>query len=99
MQIYSMYDSKACAFIQPFFSRTEGVAVRQLSQAINDGKHDFCIHAEDYTLFHLGSWDEVSGLVESNKTPVSVTTCLALKSLTNGAAKPGDLGAVPFGVA
>lgn len=90
MNLYSIFDSKAAAFLQPFFARNEGVAVRQLSSAISDGQHDFCVHAEDYTLFEVGSWDEVSGKLTA-KDPTSVTTCLALKSLTNGRAnKPAD---------
>lgn len=57
LNIFSVYDSKAEAFIQPFFSQTIGTALRDFGRAANDAQHQFHQHAGDYTLFHLGSFD------------------------------------------
>lgn len=70
MYVYSIYDSKAEAFITPWFAQTPAVAMRQFIAAAND-KGDFNRFAEDYTLFELGKWDTETALFESHKTPIS----------------------------
>lgn len=76
-EIFSVYDSAAQAFLQPFFAPSLGSALRSLTDAVNDPKHEFSRHAGDYTLFKLGSFDDNSGLVDS-APPEQITTCLAL---------------------
>lgn len=69
--IYSVYDSKAEAFLPPFFAKTDGLAVRMFSAAANDQEHNFWRYAEDYTLFQIGTWDQTTGTLyasEANRT-------------------------------
>lgn len=61
MKIFSIYDSKAEAYLQPFFADTEGVAERMAQQAANDESHMFHQHAGDYTMFQVGEWDQEKG--------------------------------------
>lgn len=61
MKIFSVYDSKAEAYLQPFFTNTDGAAIRMFSDVVNDPDHGFSKHPGDYTLFSLGEWDEVTG--------------------------------------
>ncbi len=58
LKVFSIYDSKAEAFIQPFYSQTTGTAVRSFEQACNDRASDFNKFAGDYTLFELGEFDQ-----------------------------------------
>lgn len=60
MKIFSVYDSKAEAFLPPFFAPTTAVGIRNFEGAANDSGHQFFRFAADYTLFELGSWDERS---------------------------------------
>lgn len=76
-EIFSVYDAAAGAFLQPFFAPSLGSALRSLTDAVNDPKHEFSKHAGDYTLFKFGSFDDNSGLFET-QPPEQVTTCLAL---------------------
>lgn len=76
LNIFSVYDSKAEAFTQPFFSATSGTAIRSFEQAANDQEHHFNKHAADYTLFHLGSFEETSG--EFEILPAKVNLGLAI---------------------
>lgn len=59
--IYAIHDSKAEAYMQPFFVQAAGVAIREFDKLCNDEKHPVGQHAEDYTLFELGFWDDQTG--------------------------------------
>jgi len=73
--ICSVYDSKAAAYLQPFFAPTRAVAIRSFAAACLQEDHQFRRHAEDYTLFCLAEFDEFTGQV----FPLNV-----LEPLTNG---------------
>lgn len=58
LQIYSIHDSVAEAFLPPFFLPNNAMAIRTFASCINDDNHQFGRHPHDYTLFHLGDWDD-----------------------------------------
>lgn len=60
-EVFAIYDRAVGAYMQPFFSRSKGEALRSLAQAIGDAKHPFAQVPTDYTLFKIGSWDDVKG--------------------------------------
>lgn len=62
LECYSVYDKAVDAFMQPFFVRAKGEALRSFMDACSDGKSQFVSHPEDYTLFHVGTWDEDIGV-------------------------------------
>lgn len=66
MKIFTVFDSKAEAYLQPFFARTNGEAVRSFTEAANDSGHNFCKYSGDFTLFEIGEYDETTG----NITPL-----------------------------
>lgn len=61
--IFSIYDSKAEAYMQPFFAQ-EGVAKREFGNLVMDKGHAIGKHREDYTLFYMGSWNESTGVID-----------------------------------
>lgn len=61
LKVFSVYDEKAGAYLQPFFSVNSAVAIRNFSSACKDQKSLFFAHPEDYTLFFLGTWDPSTG--------------------------------------
>jgi len=63
--LYSIFDSKAESFLQPFFAPTDAVALRWVRAAINDPQHDFHKYSADYTLFRVGSFSTKTGEVKS----------------------------------
>lgn len=69
LEIFSIFDSKAAAFITPFFSPTKGTGIRSFKQAANDPTNMFTIHAGDYTLFHLGTFYIETGKITMLDTP------------------------------
>lgn len=68
-KIFSVFDAKAGAYLEPFFAPTRGVAIRSFSSAAQDPGHMFHRHCEDYTLFELGEFDEFAGEIRSLNTP------------------------------
>lgn len=59
--IFCIYDSKARAYLQPFFSVNKSTAMRDFEGAVNDKSTGFCRHPADYTLFQIGEWDAFLG--------------------------------------
>lgn len=62
-KMFAVYDLKAVAYLQPFFSCNPGSAVRAFGDAVRDGKSPLSIHPEDYQLFELGTFDDNSGVL------------------------------------
>lgn len=61
LNAFTVYDSKAEAYLQPFFTTTPALAMRSFQQAANTEGHDFNKFAADYTLFHVGYYDDSNG--------------------------------------
>ncbi|WNK13529.1 MAG: nonstructural protein [Microvirus sp.] len=60
--IFTVYDNAVKAYLQPFFCRSKGEAVRSFTDACNDEKSQFNKYAADYVLFFLGEFDDAEGL-------------------------------------
>lgn len=78
--MFTIYDSKAEAYHQPFFETTDATAVRAIKEAMRNsilGKYP-----EDYTLYRLATFDDEEGLVTPLK---SMETICKLTSLSEDA--------------
>lgn len=65
MQMFSIRDIKAEAFARPFFSKNAPMAMREIQTAVNGSDNSMKTYADDFSLFHLGEFDEVSGTIIS----------------------------------
>ena len=72
LKIFTIYDSKVGAYMNPIFLRSKGEAVRSLEAALSDSNHIFSKNPEDFTLFELGSWDESNSKFVLHSTPISI---------------------------
>ena len=45
------------AHLPPFTMARDELAIRIFADCVNDEKHSFCAHPEDYTLFHHGHFE------------------------------------------
>lgn len=59
---YAVRDLKAAAFAPPFFIQVDAVAIRTFADAQNDPSHPMSRHPADYELFHIGEFDDESGI-------------------------------------
>jgi len=82
LQIYSVYDKAVGAYLQPFYARSRGEAIRSFMDACNNEKHQFATSPADYQLMYLGLWDDDSGLFSlgNNTGPESVISALEATS-------------------
>lgn len=55
--LFTVYDSKAANYLPPFVSRNHATALREFRDAVNQEGHAFNTHAEDFTLWHIGTFD------------------------------------------
>lgn len=86
LSVYSVYDSKVEAFMQPFFMKTDGEALRSWMDIVNEKSSVFAKHPEDFTLMKLGEYDERSGKFSNEATPRSLG--IALQFVRQEAATP-----------
>lgn len=75
LEVFSVMDAAVGAFMQPFFCRSRGEAIRSFSEACNDPKTGFHKNAADYTLFSVGSWDDGSATFDC-APPVRIVSAL-----------------------
>lgn len=79
-QIFTIFDSKAEIFLPPFYALNDAVAIRRVMATMRDLDHDFCQHAEDYTLFHIGTFHALEGAIDA-KPPISLGNLLPMREM------------------
>jgi len=67
LQVYTVYDKAVNAYMQPFYCRTKGEAIRSFTEACCDKKSNFFKYATDYVLMELGEYDDQTGLFASRE--------------------------------
>lgn len=75
---YTIYDSKAKAYMEPFYSLNDETATRRFSNDVNHAEGLFSKFPEDFSLFHSGEFDYETG-INSEQTPVHVCNAIRLK--------------------
>lgn len=58
ISIYAVFDSKAGAYLPPFFMHNDNLAKRAFIDCVNSDDHQFATHPDDYTLFCIGILDD-----------------------------------------
>lgn len=66
LEVFCVYDSATGAYMQPFFARSTGEALRSFTELANDPKTSVHKYPSDYTLFLLGFWDDNSGIFSTS---------------------------------
>lgn len=81
-RIFAVYDSKANFFGQPFFEGEQASAIRSFGDAVNDASNpanQWNKHPEDFQLFSIGSFDNLTGVV-TGELPVALVMASSLKT-------------------
>lgn len=71
-KIFTIYDSKMEAYMQPFFMVSKGAAIRAFTDSVNNKETQFNKHPEDFTLFDVGEYDDSTGKFSNQITPISL---------------------------
>lgn len=62
LQMFTVFDSKAGAYLPPFYNNSNGSAMRNFSDTVNEPGSLLYKHPEDFTLFHIGSFNDADGI-------------------------------------
>jgi len=63
-------------YLPPFYFTTAGLATRAFEESCNDPQHQFNRHAEDFTLFELGTYDDNTAKFQFMETPHALGVAL-----------------------
>lgn len=69
MKLFSVHDSKAGAYLPPAVFRNAGDAIRACVMQRNNPESLISKFPEDFALFEIGNWDELTGTCETLPTP------------------------------
>ncbi len=72
LQIFDIFDSATGSYARPFFMVSKGEATRAFVDIINDKQSAIHKHPEDFTLFHLGSFNQETASFDPLPTPSSM---------------------------
>lgn len=61
MKLFSVYDTKAQFFLQPFPETSTHAALRGFDVAVNEGKSTFSKFPDDFCLMELAEFDQKTG--------------------------------------
>lgn len=81
-QLVSVYDIKSCFYSKPVAVPADGAAIRSVQDAVNDKSTEYAKHPEDYQLFNLGTYDDITGEIVSTK-PKLLATLSSLIQIPN----------------
>lgn len=71
-KMFTVFDSKAEAYLPPFFMNSKGVAIRSFSDTVNDPSSQFNKHPADFTLFELGEYNEQDATFKIHTAKISL---------------------------
>lgn len=71
-QVYSIYDACVDAYMQPFFRRAKGEAVREFSEACADDKSPISKYPQSFVLFQIGEFNDCNGMFTLLPAPYSL---------------------------
>lgn len=74
--VYGIFDNVAGHFMAPFIMRSEGEALRTFKNLVNEKGTPLNTNPEDYTLYKLGSWNEITGEYDGSKIRVTEATAV-----------------------
>lgn len=63
MKVFCVYDAAVGAYMQPFFMRSKGEAVRGFTEICNDSNSQFFKHPHDFVLYEIGDFDDQTGRI------------------------------------
>lgn len=81
--LFSVFDTAAGRFLDPFVAPTIEVAIRGFRSVVNKPGHPFNDHPEDYTLFHVAEFDAESGTMSAPAAAVKIGAALSFLEVSD----------------
>lgn len=83
LRAYTLHDVKALTYSPPFFVNNNGLAIRMLTDLVNDSNTAPGRHPADFKLYCIGSYDDAKGLLVPLDIPEHVMDAVACVSQQN----------------
>lgn len=80
LKMFSVRDSKGEKFHPPFFKSTHGEAERDFAQMVRDEKSLANKFPEDFDLYYIGLYDDLTGKMETLDTPQHLQKAITFTS-------------------
>jgi len=80
LKAFSIRDQKAEIFNTPFFQKTHGEAERSFRELVHDPKSMVSKYPDDYDLYYLGTYNDLTGLISPLETPQHVIKAVMVKT-------------------
>jgi len=92
LNVYSVRDVKGNCFARPFFMARHELALRAFDSIVNNPETDIAKWPADFSLFYLGTFDDVSGVFVSLTAPEFLATAVSFKKMEvpNASARNGE---------
>lgn len=78
LRAYSIFDNKALVYSPPFFTQTNGSAVRMLTDTANDTTTSIGRHPNDFILYCVGTYDDQNGMMTPHSPLEHIVDAAAL---------------------
>jgi hypothetical protein len=83
INVYTIYDEAAKAYITPFFMQNDGLAIRAFQDNVNSkDESNIAKHPEQFTLFKIGVYDDQRGVIDRIEHLKALGNGLEFKTLT-----------------
>ena len=79
LNFYCIYDSTAAVYYPPFTFKIDQQAIRAFAVTMDSPNSNMSLFPQDYSLYCLGSFDEITGMLQPLKNPRRVITAMELK--------------------
>lgn len=83
MKLFSMYDTKAQTYIQPFAETSTISALRGFDVAVNESKSTFARFPDDFCLMELADFDQNTGQLIPHMSPVNLGSARSVLKTQN----------------
>lgn len=80
LKLFTIYDSKAETYSNPFYSQTTGTGIRMFERTVNDSSTQIHEYPHDFTLFEIGEWNDNDGIIEMYEIKRSLGLALEFKN-------------------
>ena len=87
--MYSVLELKAAYFMAPFYMRTKPEAVRAFTSSIVEGETLLSKNPEDFVLYKIGSFNDVTAKIEENE-PYQIITAIEVLAMFNSEEEKED---------
>lgn len=87
-EMFAVWDSKAEEYMNPFVASTKGLAIRSFIGYATEKDSVVGKYPADFSLFHLGSFDTVTGVFKCLNAPLNLGSAKDF-STTQGVGREG----------